>query len=144
MTAFLRAWSQYQFELFVAALCMFVGLPLALGVAPAPTSIAATLPDWTLFFWGASLSLGGACTVTGILWRAYNRLQFVAGLLVEKAGMHLLGASSVVLALAIGVYAGDIGILTSGIFGALFCACVSRIRTINKEVAVVREHGEGQ
>jgi hypothetical protein len=138
-----RAWSSNEFELFVAVLCTVVGLPLAVGVAPSPNSIAAALPNWTLFFWGLSLSLGGLCTVIGILIRYTKPQQFVTGLLTEKAGMYMLGSASSVLCLAIGVFAGAVGMLSAGIFGALALACVTRIRTINKEASIVKEHGEG-
>lgn len=138
----MRAWGVHQFELWVALLCMISGLPLALGVAPSPNSALAVMPTWTFFLWGLSLSLGGGCTVTGILWRYLNKQQFIAGLLVEKAGLFMLGAACAVLALAIGFYAGGPGLLTSGICGALAAACASRIRTINKEAKIVKEHGE--
>lgn len=142
MKGILRAWNAFQFELFVAMLCMYTGLPLALGVVPAPHSIAYTLPPWTLSIWGLMLSLGGLCTVTGILWRYINKVQFVAGLYVEKAGLWMLGSCSIVLGIAIGYYAGDVGLLTAGVFGALAAACFSRIRTINKEADIVKEYGE--
>lgn len=141
MRGIMRAWSIHQFELFVALLCMVTGAPLAFGIAPSPNSIAATLPTWTLFVWGIMLSLGGLCTVAGILWRHINKQQFLAGLKVEEAGLWMLGSCSAVLALAIGYYVGMAAILTSGIFAALALACVSRIRTTHKEAKIVKEHG---
>jgi hypothetical protein len=142
MRGLMRAWSLFQFELFVALLCTVTGLPLAFGIAPSPNSIAATLPTWTLFLWGVMLSVGGLCTVAGILWRHYNEQQFLAGLKVEEAGLWMLGSCSAVLAIAISAYAGSVGLLTAGIFGALAAACVSRIRTTHKEAKIVREHGQ--
>lgn len=100
------------------------------------------MPTWTFFAWGLSLSLGGACTVTGILWRYINKHQFLAGCFVEKAGLFMLGAACAVLAIAIGFYARGAGTLTAGICGALAMACMTRIRTINKEAKIVREYGE--
>lgn len=138
----MRAWGAYQFELFVAILCMVSGIPLAIGVAPSPNSVIAVMPTWTFFAWGLSLSLGGGCTVTGILWRYFDKRQFLAGCLVEKAGLFMLGTSCSVLGLAIAFYAGATGTLTAGLCFALMLACFSRIRTINKEASIVKEYGE--
>jgi hypothetical protein len=142
MRGIMRAWNTAQFELFVALLCMVSGVPLSLGIAPNPNSIVATLPTWAVVAWGVSLSFGGGCTVTGILWRHINELQFIAGLYVEKAGLYMLGSACLVLALAIGIHVGGSGLVTSGICGALAAACVSRVRTINKEAKIVKEHTE--
>lgn len=137
----MKAWSMHQFELFVALLCMVSGLPLAFGIAPSPNSVVATMPTWTHFAWGLSLSLGGLCTVTGILWRYLNPKQFLSGLKVEEAGLWMLGSACTVLALTIGFYAGGAGILVAGLCGALAGACLSRIRTTHKEAKIVKEHG---
>lgn len=142
MRGIVRAWGLFQFELFVALLCMISGLPLAFGVAPSPNSAIAVMPTWTFFAWGVFLSLGGFCTVTGILWRYIDKRQFMVGLLIEKAGLFMLMAECLVLAIAVVYYAHGPGSLQAGILVALVLACWSRIRTINKEASIVKEHGE--
>lgn len=139
----MKAWSAHSHEMYTAVLCVLVGIPLVVGITPSPNSVQNILPTWALVVWGITLTLGGLCTVTGILWRYFQPLQFVRGLLIEKAGQYMLGASCSVLCLAISLYTGPGGLLIAGTYGAFALACISRTRTINKEVKVVKEHGEG-
>ena len=138
-----KAWDAHNYELWTAALCLVMGVPLVARVAPSPNSIATYLPSWALLAWGVILTLGGLCTVIGILWRYFRPNQFLAGLMVEKAGQFMLGAACSSLCVAIAAYAGSRGFLVSGVFGGLGLAAVSRIRTINKEHKIVQDHGDG-
>lgn len=138
------AWQGFQFELLIAFIFAVSGLPLALGVAPNPTSIIAVLPDIARVVWGILLSTGGFLVLWGIIWRHYNPIKFVSGLYLERAGLYMLGSSTAVFVLAIVVFAGTAGFFAGMTYGAFAAACASRTRSIGKEIGIIREHGTSE
>lgn len=135
------AWTGFQFELFVAIMCTLIGLPLAAGIAPQPNSVVAVFPSFAVIVWGLSLTLGGASVVYGILWRHFRPVRFISGLLMERAGLYMLASSISCFIIAAIVFAGLPSIFMALLVGAFVAACVSRIRSINKEISIIREHG---
>lgn len=138
----IRAWAGYQFEILWAVVCLLVGLPLASGLAPSPSSVNALLPTVLRVVWGISLTLGGGLTLSGILWRHLNVNRFVSGLYVERSGLLMLGTSAAAFVLVVWFYAGAPSLFVAAIYGAFIAACVSRTRSIGMEISIIREHGE--
>lgn len=137
----LRAWTGFQFELLWAVVCLLVGLPLASGLAPSPTSVNALLPSVLRVIWGMSLTLGGGLTLSGILWRHIDASRFISGLYVERAGLVMLGTSAAVFVIVIWFYAGAPTLFVAAIYGAFIAACISRTKSIGMEISIIREHG---
>ncbi len=135
------AWSGFQFELLIAIMCMLTGLPLGFGVAPSPSSIAAVLPTFGQIAWGISLSLGGASVVYGIVWRYFKPTQFIAGLYIERGGLYMLASSVSCFVIAAVVFAGAPSAFVAAFVGAFVAACISRTRSIKREIAIIRQHG---
>lgn len=138
---FLVAWSGFQFEMLIALVCVLTGFPLAIGLLPTPNAIDALLPEIVRSAWGISLTLGGAFTLGGILWRYYNRTQFLAGLYLERAGLGMLGAAVIVYVTSIALVIGVPSIFSSSIYGAFVAACYSRSRSIGREIRIIKEYG---
>lgn len=136
-----RAWTGYQFEILWAIVCLLVGLPLASGLAPSPTSVNALLPVVHRIVWGISLTLGGGLTLFGILWRHLDSSRFIPGLYVERAGLFMLGTSAAVFVVVLWFYAGAPSLYVAAVYGAFIAACISRTRSIGTEINIIREHG---
>lgn len=135
---FVAAWNQSQFELLWALACALTGLPLAFGVVT-PQSIHAHLPTPVRIVWGLSLALGGSVVISGILIRYYSPKRLLLALQLERSGLMMLGTSILAYSIAIWLYAG----LGSGAFGILIymaftLACLSRIRSINYDIAILK------
>lgn len=79
-------------EMVLQALSLLIGTAY-LFVAPAPTSVAASLPPWAIHIWSAGLLVSGLLSVGSVTAR--RRIEL--GLRFEAAAM-LFGAASLIWA----------------------------------------------
>jgi hypothetical protein len=118
------------FELLVAYLGFSGGILLATGTA-IPESVRQSLPSWVTIWWGIQLSLG--CTL--VLYALFR-----GRLLVEKAGLTILGPAAIVYAVVAFSYIGWNSIFAATPYLLFGYACWDRITLINSVVkAAVRE-----
>lgn len=79
--------------------------------------------------------------VYGIMWRYFKPKQFIAGLYVERAGLYMLVSSISCFIIAAVVFSGAPSVFVALLIGAFVAACISRSRSIGKEISIIREHG---
>jgi hypothetical protein len=135
-----RMLSEDQFKVFFMILCLFAGIPLALG-APAPSSVVAALPVLVIRLWGVTLALGGVTSLVGIAMRHATRSRlFIEGLIIEGAGLVALASAAATFATVIIVvnatWSAAFGTATYFMFVA---ACIFRFRTIRRVVRKMQE-----
>lgn len=121
------------FEAFVAVLCVFGGIPLALGHAQ-PSSIDFVLPVFLQHIWGGILVFGGAFVLAGVTGGIRSsRYRY------ELAGLALLIPASFVYAICTIIYAGTHGLASAGILLAFCVGCLFRYALISQAAHIVRE-----
>lgn len=115
---------QHPFEILIAVLCVISGAGLLLtGPTATPSTIDDLLPLWLVTVWSATLLGSGVFILLGKFFNQYH---------VERAGMALLAAGTLVYSLAIYVSpAGLFGSNHSGLLAAttyLFFGLAAAIR----------------
>lgn len=101
---------------FVLFLCVFSGIPLALGHAT-PGTINEQLKNYQVVIWGLLLVLGASCTLLG----TFN--QSVNGIITEQVGSIAVGGACIIYASAIWGQLGAVGTVPALIVGAFGAAC---------------------
>lgn len=135
-----RIMTEMPFEVLITVLCLIVGLPMALGVLPPPTSLVRTLPEWSIRCWGSLLSLGGITTLVGLLLsHATQKRRFIEGLYIEGAGMAILGSGALVFGLTIFVAAGWHAMFSVLVYLVMAVSCFFRYRTTRHTVKKMKE-----
>lgn len=135
-----KVMSEMPFEVLITLMCLFSGLPMALGILPSPSSVLSTLPVWAIRCWGVMLSVGGLTTIIGLLMsHATRNRKFVEGLYIEGGGMLILGSGALVFGLTIMAAAGMRSIFSVCVYLALTASCFFRFRTAKQTVRKMKE-----
>lgn len=105
---------------FILIVCLFNGIPLAMGRAT-PGSINDQIHQtWQIVVWGLFLVIGSGCTLLG----TFN--QSVNGILLEQTGSVAVGFACLIYAAAIRAQVGVAGSVPAGIVLAFGIACLWR------------------
>lgn len=135
-----RMMSEMPFEVLIVFLCLFSGLPMALGILPSPGSLIRTLPTWGIRLWGATLSIGGFMAIIGLVMSHVDRRRrFIEGMYIEGGGLLMIGAGALVFGLCILVAAGWPAAFSILIYGVMAASCFFRFRTVRRTVRKMRE-----
>lgn len=78
------------FELLIYASAVISATAFIAGAAPAPGSLAAIMPTWSLWAWYPQLLLGGLVGVVSAVW---PRRHLVMALLLARAALVLLAGA---------------------------------------------------
>lgn len=117
----LRQWAftfgQMSIELYVALICISVGLPILFSKSFAPQSVLSTYPTWIVYSFAWVLVLGGAVWFAGLISKAYY---------IQRAGLVLLGGGLSILIIAIILARGSAGITAIMTYGFLSLAALAR------------------
>lgn len=104
---------------FILALSVFSGLT-ALLVSAAPGSLESLLPVWSIYLWGAILSVGSAVTLAGMARQTVN------GIIVEQIGSVMVGSATIFYSIVSILVLGPSAIQIVGIVLAWGVACFIR------------------
>lgn len=121
------------FELFLAIAALVSGLSVMLGTSR-PGSLVAQMSPWVLRAWGASLSVGGALTITSrwLLAGADTAPAVIRALRLEQMGMTLFATTAGTYAIAI-IAIGRAGLAAGPIIVGWSIACTVRAWIIRLE-----------
>lgn len=128
-----RAFLAEPFETFLAVAALVSGLSVLVGTSH-PGSLASHLSPWVLRAWGASLSAGGALTMTSrwLLAGAHTNRDAIRALRTEEMGMTLFATTAGIYALAI-MATGRAGLAAGPIIIGWSAACTARAWIIRAE-----------
>lgn len=94
----------------------------------ASRAVARVLPDWQLYTWYSGLIVTAGIALLGVVLRS------LLGLLLERAGLVLLAALTVIYAIAIVAAGGEPLTLSAALAASLGCACLARAWQIGKDL----------
>lgn len=131
------------FEVFLAVAALISGLSVLVGTTR-PGSLASQLSPWVLRAWGASLSAGGALTMTSrwLLAGAHNVGNLVRALRLEQMGMTLFATTAGIYAIAI-MALGREGLAAGPIIVGWSAACTVRAWIIRAERRTLPPNPDG-
>jgi len=128
-------WAMFAepFEIFLAVAALVSGLSVLAGTSR-PGSLATQLSPWVVRAWGASLSTGGALTLTSrwLLAGARTARGLIRALRLEQLGMSLFATTAGIYALAIMAVGRD-GLAAGPIIIGWSAACNVRAWIIRTE-----------
>lgn len=124
---FLRRYTDQQpFEVYMATLCVIVGVPLILNGA-APETIEETLPPFLVHLWGLELGAGATLTLFG-LGAENDRL--------ERGGLLLLAAASLSYGLILLAFTWPNGRVAAALIIGFGLACMARRSAMRRTVTL--------
>jgi hypothetical protein len=127
----LQALQVASIEVFVALLCLVSGLPILISpTAFAPTAVLALMPLWLVLCWGVCLTLGGLADLIGIA---------TENLYIRRAGLILLSAGSLVMAMGVLSLTGSTRLFVAGTYLVFGWATAARYYVIGKSLKSRRE-----
>ena len=108
------------FEFFLSAAMIIVGLSLVL-LGAEPHSLEIFMPQWFVYGWGATVTVGGFATCYGLIKRSP---------ITEAFGLRLLSLSTFAYSACVFIVLHAGGVATGLLMFALACSYYFRIYTI--------------
>lgn len=125
---------RHPFELYLLYLTLLVSVPIVLGAAPRPGSVADLLPDLMAWGWSLILAVGSAVALLGIFWR-----ERVTGLIAEQVGLVLVGVATLAYTVMVFHAVGDDGLVQIAIVGGYGASCIRRYFQIQQILDVAHQ-----
>ena len=124
-------WSRSPLQTFLLLLSAVAGLSILLNLSR--NGITRQMGEPYASLWGAALFLGATIAIIGTYWK--NR---ITGMLIERAGIFLLGGAALIWALLVLFYVGwDTAASSSAITGLFSVMCFRQVRYINYHISLI-------
>lgn len=125
-------WSRSPLQVFLLCLCVITGILITANISRNPVTREMGEPWATV--WGLSLCVGASVALTGSFWK--NK---ITGMLIERSGILLLGAVSLIWPILVIYVTGFNGLFSSVATLFFSISCFFQVRYINKHINLILE-----
>lgn len=121
-------------EMFLLGVSVLLGVGYLVST-PAPASLAASVPRWTVLLWAGALAVSGVVGLLGCLWRG----NITTGLGLERAALIMSTAALLLISAASLLVNGERAVFSLGLMGAWGLANVYRCVQIRRDLRQIAD-----